>query len=837
MSPATAATPAHVRSTSRFVLAAGLTFAATMLAALVALFVQERQQAIDAQLERNALYARVLEDHVTRSVDTAALSLATLAGTLSEQGLRGAAMNPTELARMLVSLPQLRAVTLLDLQGRVLGSSTPADVGRRIDLKQLGPLPAEGFDAIGSYVAGRGLSDAALGGASGAVPNTVGFIPLLRRVKGRDGELLLVALIHPEGLANQMRLTIRDPTSHAMLAGLDGRFYTDTANPRAGPPLKDHPAFRDYLPRIEHASYRGAGVEPGEQTVAFRVSRTRPLVVLVERPLASVLAAWYQATRLRMLVAGLAVLAAAVLTWAAASSLRAREQVRRSLGLAQARVARSEGELSVIVRSAQELLFRTDADGVLTFVNAHGPAAGGGLTDALIGTRFEALVKTEEQASVRSMFDAEGGVGVRSATVTFGAERDRARRFDVAVVALYDGWRVVGFAGSAVDITAREEAQARLTEQLAFSALLQEMSPLPTSLLDLEGRYVSVNRAWQEFTGRRREDVLGRVAGDYLKPEEALHHDARDRHLLDVGGRLRYETSYAHPDGSRRALLINKVTVPGRDGRPQGILCTFMDVTELHDAASATQEARDAAEESSRAKSEFIANISHELRTPLQAIIGFSELGTLPGRSPDKLVAMFPDILAAGQRMLALVNDLLDVSKLESSVGTIHLERTDLRPLLRAVSRELRPLLDAKQLVVEAGLPAAPLVATVDPLRFQQVLRNVLANAIKFAPHGTGIVLVAQVGADGGAHISVRDHGPGIPPQELERIFEAFVQSSKTKDGSGGTGLGLAICRKIIDVHGGSMSAENMPDRGSRFHIRLPPSRTSGETRPAELTD
>ena len=239
-----AATPAHVRSTSRFVLAAGLTFAATMLAALVALFVQERQQAIDAQLERNALYARVLEDHVTRSVDTAARSLATLAGTLSEQGLRGAAMKPAELAKVLVSLPQLRAVTLLDLQGRVLASSTPADGGRRIDLKQLGPLPAEGFDAIGPYVAGRGLSDAAFGGASGAVPNTVGFIPLLRRVKVGDDELLLVALIHPEGLTNQIRLmTIRDPASHAMLAGLDGRLYIDTANPRAGPPLKDHQRF------------------------------------------------------------------------------------------------------------------------------------------------------------------------------------------------------------------------------------------------------------------------------------------------------------------------------------------------------------------------------------------------------------------------------------------------------------------------------------------------------------------------------------------------------------------------------------------------------------------
>ncbi len=501
----------------------------------------------------------------------------------------------------------------------------------------------------------------------------------------------------------------------------------------------------------------------------------------------------------------------------------------------------SEKYLRTIVDAALDAVIRMNEQGLVTDWNPEAERIFGYSHADAVGKHLDCLIippptrEAHRRGLEHFLKTGEGPLLGKRIKVT--AMRAGGGEFPVemAIVAIRSG-EAFSFNTFLRDITEREEAQARLTEQLAFSALLQEMSPLPTSMLDLEGRYVSVNRAWQEFTGRRREDVLGEVAGDYLEPEEALLHDARDRHLLDVGGRLRYETSYTHPDGSRRALLINKVTVPGRDGQPQGILCTFMDVTELHDAARATQEARDAAEESSRAKSEFIANISHELRTPLQAIIGFSELGTLPGRSPDKLVAMFPDILAAGQRMLALVNDLLDVSKLESAVGAIHLERTDLRPLLREISRELAPLLDAKQLVVEAGLPAAPLVAKVDPLRFQQVLRNVLANAIKFAPRRTRIELVAQVGQDGGAHISVRDHGPGIPPLELEKIFEAFVQSSKTKDGSGGTGLGLAICRKIIDVHGGSMSAENMPDHGSRFHIRLPPSRTSGESRPAELT-
>ena len=830
----------HRWLTGRCVLFAGLLLAATMLTALVTLFVQERRHMVSEQLDRNELYARVLEDHVSRSIETAAVSLANLASNVAKQGPGVDAMKPSALTQMLASLPQLRAVAALDLQGHVLASSERADVGKQIDLKLFGPLPVEGRDGLGPYVTGRGLSDAALD-SPGPTPvsRPVGFIPMLRRVKSLNGELLLVAVIHPEGLANQMRRIISDPASHILLTGLDGRLYTDTntdtdtdtdtdtMHSHIGESLRGHPAFHDYLPHIEHASYRGAGVDSGEQIVAFRVSRTRPLVVLVERSLASMVDAWYLAWLWRMFVVGLLVLAVAVLTWTAARTFRAREWVRHRLDLSQAEVTRRRHELGVIVRSVQELLFRTDADGVLTFVNGYRPATSG-LSDAVVGSRFEALVKPDERASVRAMFDTQGrSDDVRSATITFGTGGERARRFDIAAVPLYENGHVVGFAGSAVDITEHEEAQARLADQLAFSALLLELSPLPTAMYDPEGRYITVNRAWQEYAGPGNEVIPGDKMGRAMSPQEVRLNAASDRALVDRGGRLQFEAAINHLDGSRRDLLINKVVVPGQDGKPQGILCTFMDLTELRTAARATQDARAAAEESLRAKSEFIANISHELRTPLQAIIGFSELGTLPGRSPDRLVLMFPDILAAGRRMLALVNDLLDVSKLDSAVGMICLEPIDLRPLLREVLRELQPLLTARQLTVDSDLPAVPLMALADPVRFQQVIRNVLANAIKFSPIGRAIELVAQARNDDndkhGAHITVRDHGPGIPSLELEQIFEAFVQSSVTRDGSGGTGLGLAISRKIISAHGGSMRAENMPDGGSRFHIHLPP--------------
>jgi signal transduction histidine kinase len=269
-------------------------------------------------------------------------------------------------------------------------------------------------------------------------------------------------------------------------------------------------------------------------------------------------------------------------------------------------------------------------------------------------------------------------------------------------------------------------------------------------------------------------------------------------------------------------------------GRLVGFAGSAIDVTESRNAERATREARDAAEEASQAKSEFIANISHELRTPLQSIIGFSELGQMRSREQAKLGAMFGDIHRAGQRMLNLVNDLLDVAKIESTVGTMNLERSDLRGLVRGVAGQLAPQLGARQLQLDVALPDYPLRAKVDPMRFEQVLRNVLANAVKFSPTGGRITFSGDQTDAGELHLAVSDDGPGIPPAELDSIFEAFVQSSLTKDGSGGTGLGLAICRKIVVAHGGRIHAENRRGGGAVFHIQLP-ARGASETLPAPL--
>ena len=811
----------HLRT---MVVVGGLLLALAVLAAASAFAVYERREQLQAELHRSELLARVLEDHATRSFETASLALAALADEVSRSGDGNGTQLGTVLAQTMVGLPVLRSLALLDAHGRVLASTTPVELGAHIDRQRLGATAASQREVTGAFVPGRNLLALQRGGSPVATPPGVGFVPVVRQAVTRSGEgRLLVATVNPDVIANHLQQVLSEQARSAVLTDFGGHTLASTSDATAlpGQSVATLPVFRQYLPGTEFGSYVGAGTQAGNQLVSFRASRTRPLVVLVEIAQVNALAAWRRDAQWLGAGSLLVALFVVAMTLTAARSLKAREFAQRQRDEAQVQVAQRERELSVIFKSVQEVLFRTDAQGRLVFVNARWQAASGVPEAQALGQPLAALVRPESAAAAAGLFAANGPAGTRIAHLMLGAE-PATRQFEAAVAPLLVEGRIVGYAGSAVDVTDRIKAQDQLQAQLAFTELLLEVMPLPLSILDTHGRYVSVNQAWEEFTGRRRDQVAGHHARDQLSSSEAQAHDARDAELLQRGGRVRYDASTLHRDGTRRDLAITKAAVPGADGKPAGILVAFMDVSEFRQAERATREARDAAEEASRAKTEFVANISHELRTPLQSIIGFSELGLVRSGAQPKLGGMFGDIHAAGQRMLALVNDLLDVSKIESTVGTFHLERTDVRSLVRDVIGELKPLLDARQLAVDIQLSESPLVAKVDPTRFQQVVRNVLANAIRFSPIGESLAIEGDIDVDNRIHIRIADRGPGIPPAELDKIFEAFVQSSKTKDGSGGTGLGLAICRKILEAHGGEIRAENNPDCGSTFHIYLP---------------
>ncbi len=241
------------------------------------------------------------------------------------------------------------------------------------------------------------------------------------------------------------------------------------------------------------------------------------------------------------------------------------------------------------------------------------------------------------------------------------------------------------------------------------------------------------------------------------------------------------------------------------------------------------------AQAANQAKSTFLANMSHELRTPLHVILSFADFGLEKvGTAPaEKLRDYFARIDQSGKVLLTLVNTLLDLAKLEAGKMTFEFALTELSVLLTAVADEFTSLVAARHLTIHL-LPLAEVPAVLlDATKIMQVLRNLLSNAVKFSPDG-GTITISMHREGQSVAVAIRDQGRGVPAEELDTIFDKFIQSSRTKTGAGGTGLGLAICREIIAAHKGRLWAENAPEGGAVFFFALPLP-TPDETRAAPV--
>ena len=250
----------------------------------------------------------------------------------------------------------------------------------------------------------------------------------------------------------------------------------------------------------------------------------------------------------------------------------------------------------------------------------------------------------------------------------------------------------------------------------------------------------------------------------------------------------------------------------------------------LNEAATAArmeaEAARQRAELSDRAKSEFLANMSHELRTPLNAIIGFSDLMQIELHGPlgdPRYTEYVDDIHASGKHLLQIISDILDLSKIEAGMAELREGEVDLQTTFDEVMRIIMPRAKAAEVRVQA-FPVAPgLVLQADELRLKQVLINLVANAVKFTPKGGFINLTARAQDEGALEIAVVDSGIGIAADDLARVMEPFVQvGSAFASKQPGTGLGLPLCKRMIELHGGSLTLASEPGVGTTATIILP---------------
>jgi PAS domain S-box-containing protein len=342
--------------------------------------------------------------------------------------------------------------------------------------------------------------------------------------------------------------------------------------------------------------------------------------------------------------------------------------------------------------------------------------------------------------------------------------------------------------------------------------------------LDDAGRVESLNPAAERIFGRPADELAGGplaqlLAGDAETSPAALlgRHELLGRR----GGGQPFPIDVA----------VSAMAVAG----PQRYIALIRDVTERKQAEAELAEARDQALEANRAKSAFLANMSHELRTPLNAIIGYSEM-IEEELEEAHAAALAPDlrkIQSAGRHLLALINDVLDLSKVEAGKMELFVERFAIRPVIEDVASTIRPLLDKNGNRLELDCPDDPGVMSADLTKLRQTLFNLLSNASKFTEQGLVRLTVRREA--GQVRFEVADSGIGMSAEQLGRLFQAFSQAdASTTRKYGGTGLGLAISRHFCRLMGGDISVVSQPGQGSTFSVALPAEVGSAPAPPAE---
>jgi PAS domain S-box-containing protein len=343
---------------------------------------------------------------------------------------------------------------------------------------------------------------------------------------------------------------------------------------------------------------------------------------------------------------------------------------------------------------------------------------------------------------------------------------------------------------------------------------------------DEGGRIVEFNPAAEQTFGHRREAVVGKQIWEVIIPAQL-----RERHAAALAdfkvsddralGR-RMETIAQRSDGSQFPVEISLAGFK-QDGRAM-LSASIRDLTERQEAETMRQE--------SEAKSRFVAAMSHELRTPLNSILGFSQLlsGNGTGELNERQQRYVGHIEASGRHLLALINDVLDLSKVEAGQMEVELEPIELQPLLEDALGQLRPMADSKPLDLLID-PAPPIWIRGDRRRFLQVMLNLLSNAIKFTGPG-GRIRITATRAGRQAEIAVSDTGIGIPESEQQRIFEEFTQVDRpSANRAEGTGLGLALSRRLLQLMRGSIRVDSSVGSGSTFTVTVP------RIRPGEVAD
>ena len=424
----------------------------------------------------------------------------------------------------------------------------------------------------------------------------------------------------------------------------------------------------------------------------------------------------------------------------------------------------------------------------------------------------------------------------------------------VSVTALRDAQEnIIGYLLIGTDNTARKQVEAaqalldqRLRDQQFYTRSLIESNIDALMTTDPQGIISDVNQQMIALTGRTRDELIGAPCRNFFT--DPVRADAAIKRVLTENKVSNYELTVRALNGEETVVSYNAATFHDRDRKLQGVFAAARDVTERKRFERTLQEKNIELEHASRMKSEFLATMSHELRTPLNAIIGFSEAlkDGLMGQMSDIQHEYIGDIFTSGQHLLSLINDILDLSKVEAGMMALELEAVDLNSLLSNSLSIVREKAAAQRICLELEAGEDLGVPQLDMRKTKQIVYNLLSNAVKFSANGGRVILRARrvsrstVGTLAGAwpvhsfpwpttsyneflEICVSDSGIGISRENMAKLFQAFSQiDSSLARKFEGTGLGLAMVKQLAELHGGTVAVASAEGEGACFAAWLP---------------
>jgi len=409
-------------------------------------------------------------------------------------------------------------------------------------------------------------------------------------------------------------------------------------------------------------------------------------------------------------------------------------------------------------------------------------------------------------------------------TITYQDPRGPVTTFMVRALPVLDDHVLILFENVSELVRAREFLES-IIENIPAMVFMKDAKEL---------RFERFNRAGEELLGMPRTEILGKSDHDLFPREQADLFTAKDREVLARRGVEDIPEEPLETPRGTRWLHTRKLPLLDERGQVAHLLGISIDITERRQATELRRDlyARLEAEnhrvlKATRSKSEFLANMSHELRTPLNAIIGFSELlrDGMAGSLSAQQTEFMGDILDSGRHLLGLINDILDLAKVEAGKLAFHPSTVNLGDILDEVRSTLRVAAGEKSIMV-ATLVAPELgPVQLDAVRLKQILYNYLSNALKFTAAGGRVELraLAEPGDDTRFRVEVEDSGIGIAAEDLPRLFVEFQQldGGSTRK-HGGTGLGLALVKRLVEAQGGSVAVRSTPGVGSLFMATLP---------------